>query len=43
MIETNREQLFEDPNFPLNDKNSLRLSVLFNYEANRTRIYTTRE
>ena len=43
MIQTPSDHLFEDSNFKMAPKKSLRLSILFNFEANRTRIYSKKE
>ena len=35
--------LFEDKHFSLDSKKSLRLSILFNFETNRTKIFSKKE
>lgn len=42
-IQSSGNNLFEDKHFKLNDKKSLRLSILFNFETNRTKIYSKKE
>lgn len=43
MIQTPSDHLFEDSNFRMASNKSLRLSILFNFETNRTRIYSKKE
>jgi hypothetical protein len=43
IIQKADKKLFEDQHFSMNERKSLRLSILFNYETNRTRIYTKRD
>ena len=42
-IQTSGNDLFEDKRFKLDPKKTLRLSILFNYETNRTKIYTLKD